>query len=125
MRKTINPAQGAQNEKEEKDGILTLDVFQKDDEIIIRSAIAGVAGKNLDISIKSDTVTIAGERKSEEEIKEENYFYQELHWGRFSRSVILPEEVDPDKARATLKNGVLTIILPKMNLSKSKKVEVT
>jgi HSP20 family protein len=102
------------NNIEDQNGILTLDVFQKDNDIVIKSAIAGVSGKDLDISITSDTVSIKGIRKEEESEKRKNYFYQELNWGSFSRTVILPEEVDADKAKATLKNGVLIIVLPKL-----------
>ena len=96
----------------DENGILTLDVFQKDKEIVIKSAIAGVGGKDLDISIASDSVTIKGTREEEKE-KGKDYLYQELHWGEFSRKVILPEEVNADEAKATLKNGILTITLPK------------
>ena len=100
-------------ESKTENGILTLDVFQKDNEIVIKSAIAGVGGKDLDISITNDSVTIEGTRKEEEKEEDKNYFYQELNWGSFSRKVILPEEVNPDAAKATLKNGILTITLPK------------
>lgn len=98
-----------------ENGILTLDVFQKDNNIVIRSAIAGVGGKDLDISVTGDSVTIKGTRKEEEKEKGGDYFYQELYWGEFSRKVLLPEEVNADEAKATLKNGVLTITLPKLS----------
>ena len=100
-------------ESTNQSGILTLDVFQKENNIVIRSAIAGVSGKDLDISITNDTVTIKGSRNEDKEEKKKDYFYKELYWGSFSRTVILPEEVNPDKSKATLKNGVLTIVLPK------------
>ena len=102
--------------KEEKtdNGILTLDVSEKGNNIVIKSAIAGVAGKDLDISITNDKVTIRGKRSEEETEKTKNYYYQELYWGEFSRTVILPEEVNADEAKATLKNGLLTIVLPKL-----------
>lgn len=100
---------------ENQSGILTLDVFQKDGEIVVKSAIAGVTGKDLDITITNDTVTISGKRKEEEQEEGKNYFYQELYWGTFSRKVILPEEVNADAAKATLKNGVLTITLPRLS----------
>ena len=100
-------------DEKEYNGILTLDVFQREKEIVIKSAIAGVKGKDLDIAITKDSVTIAGQREEEEKDEGKNYFYQELHWGGFSRKVILPQEVNPDKAKATLKNGILTIVLPK------------
>lgn len=100
-------------EETTNNGILTLDVLDKGNNIVVRSAIAGVAGKDLDISITNDRVTIKGKRSEEETEKSKNYYYQELYWGEFSRTVILPEEINADEAKATLKNGVLTITLPK------------
>lgn len=108
---------------EKTNGILTLDVFQTKNDIVIKSTIAGVSGKDLDISITSDKVTIKGERKDEQTEESKEYFYRELHWGEFERAVILPEEVNADETKATLKNGVLTIRLPK--LSKEKKIGIT
>jgi len=110
--------------KNAKEGILTLDVYQTENEIIIKSTIAGVSPKDLDISITEDTVTIKGERKREEEAKTSDYYYQELYYGTFSRSVILPEEIDVDKAKASFKNGMLTIRLPKLAKTKTKKLKV-
>lgn len=103
---------------------LTLDVYQTDNEIVIKSTIAGVKPEDLDITINNDMVTIKGERKNEERVKTENYFYQECYWGAFSRSVILPIDVETDQAEAVLKNGVLTIRLPKIEKVKSKKLQV-
>ncbi len=103
-------------EAEKQNGILTLDIYQTEHDIIVKSAIAGVAGKDLDISITNDTVTIKGTRDEKEEEKGKNYFYQELYWGSFSRTVILPQKVNADQAKATLKNGVLTIALPKLKV---------
>ncbi|MEK7579801.1 MAG: Hsp20/alpha crystallin family protein [Patescibacteria group bacterium] len=102
-------------EEEKETGILTLDIFQRSNEIVIKSAIAGVTGKDLDIAITNDSVIIKGVRQDEEEEKGKNYFYKELNWGAFSRKVILPEEINPDEAKATLKNGILTITLPKFS----------
>lgn len=104
----------SEEQSEKQNGVLTLDVLQTDTDIMVKSAIAGISGKDLDIVVTKDSVTIRGARKSEEPNGFKNYFYQELYWGPFSRSVILPEEVDPDKAKATLKNGILTISLPKL-----------
>ncbi|MEK9186431.1 MAG: Hsp20/alpha crystallin family protein [Patescibacteria group bacterium] len=116
-----------QNETElsEDDGQLTIDVYQTPEEIIVESPIAGVSPEDLDISITPDSVTIQGTRQREKKVKEEDYFYQECYWGRFSRSVILPQEVDADRADAKIKNGVLTVILPKINRQKSKKLKVS
>ena len=106
------------------EGKLTIDVYQTPSEIVVESAIAGIKPEDLDINVSSDSITIKGERRHEEEVKEEDYFYQECYWGRFSRSVILPEEVDPDSATVNFKNGVLTVRLPKVSKVKSKKLKI-
>lgn len=109
----------------ETEGRLTIDVYQTPSHIIIESTIAGVNPEELDIDITAESVTIRGERKHEEKIEEEDYLYQECFWGKFSRSVILPQEIDPDKASASfLKNGVLKIKLPKINREKSKRLKI-
>src|SRR3989338_4414287 len=109
---------------EEGDGQLTVDVYQTSDEIIIESPIAGVNPEDLDVAITNESVTIKGKRAKNKKIKEEDYFYQECYWGRFSRSIILPQEVDAEKSEATIKNGVLIIHLPKLNRQRSKKIKV-
>ncbi len=106
------------------EGQLTIDVYQNDNEIIIKSTIAGVKPEDLDVAINNDVLTIKGERKNEEEISADNYYYQECYWGGFSRSVVLPIEVVPEKIEASLKNGILTIKLPKADTTKSKKIQV-
>ncbi len=111
-------------EAEGEEGQLTIDVYQNPSDIVIKSTIAGVNPEDIDISITNDMVTIRGKRTKDEKIETENYYYQELYWGGFSRSVILPVEVEADKAKATIKNGILTIKLPKSEKVKTKKIEV-
>lgn len=111
-------------DESESEGQLTVDVYQTPSEIIIESAIAGVKPEDLDVTVSSDSVTIKGERQREENIKEEDYFYRECYWGKFSRSVILPQEIDPDTASVTFKNGILTVRLPKKSKEKVKKLKV-
>ena len=91
---------------------------------MIQSTIAGVGPENLDIAITNESVTVKGKRERPEEVKEEDYFYQECYWGRFSRSIILPQEIDADQSTATFKNGVLTIRLPKVDKRMAKKLKV-
>lgn len=105
------------------EGQLSIDVYQMPDEIMVEAPIAGVRPEDLDIDVTAESVTIRGRREKERRIKDDDYFYQECYWGRFSRSVVLPQEVDTEKAEASLKNGVLTIILPKLNRQKSKKLK--
>jgi len=112
------------NDLAEEEGQLAVDVYQTPEEIIIDAPVAGVKPENLDIDITSESVTIKGKREKEMSIKEEDFFYQECYWGKFSRSIILPQEIDAEKAEASLKNGVLTIRLPKLNRRHSKKIKV-
>lgn len=110
---------------EDGEGQLTIDVYQTSEEIVVESTIAGVDPENLDVHITSDSVTIRGKREKERKIADEDYFYQECYWGKFSRSVILPQEVNSEESTAVLKNGVLTIRMPKINRQKSKKLKVS
>jgi len=122
--KEIEPVEEEKTWLEEEEGQLTLDVYQTDSDIVIKSTVAGVDPEDIDISITNDMITIRGKRKRDEKIETENYYYQELYWGAFSRSVILPVEVDGDKAKASIKNGILTIRLPKSEKIKTKKIKV-
>lgn len=108
----------------EYEGELNIDMYQTKDNVIIKSTIAGVKGEDLDITIANDMLTIRGERKREEKIDQGDYFYQECYWGGFSRSVILPVDVDTEHIEADLKDGILTIILPKAAKAKTKKIKV-
>lgn len=106
------------------EGQLTIDVYQTENDVVIKSTIAGVKPEDLDVSINNDMITIRGERKKEEDVSEENYYYQECYWGNFSRSVILPVDVLAEKIEASMKNGILTIRLPKSDTTKTKKIQV-
>ena len=106
------------------EGQLSVDVYQTKNEIIIKSAIAGVDPDDLDISISNDMITIRGTRKQEAEIDKEDYFYQECYWGSFSRSIILPQEVKSDSVSADFKRGILIIKLPKAAQVQKIKVKV-
>jgi HSP20 family protein len=109
---------------DEPEGQLTIDVYQTPSEIVIESTIAGVKPEDLDIDVTNDSVTIRGARKREKEVRDEDYFYRECYWGRFSRSVILPQEINPEDAEVSFKNGILSIRLPKLVRRKSKKLKV-
>lgn len=109
----------------EVEGQLTVDVYQTPSEIVIKSTIAGVIMDDLDISMTNDMVTIHGERKKDEEVPSGDYFHQECYWGPFSRSIILPVEVEADRAIATFKNGILTIRLPKIEKVKARKIKIS
>lgn len=108
----------------DNEGQLTIDVYQTENDIVIKSTIAGVKPEDLDVSINNDMISIHGERKQDEQVPSENYYYQECYWGSFSRSVILPVDVLADKAEASMKNGILSIRMPKANNSRTKKIQV-
>ncbi len=109
---------------EEAEGQLTVDVYQTPSELVIQSTVAGIMPDDLDIAITNESVIIRGKREKNEKVKDEDYFYQECYWGKFARTVILPQEVDAENATAGMKNGVLTIHLPKLDREKTKKLKV-
>ena len=108
----------------EPEGQLTVDVYQTADDIVIESAIAGVKPDDIDVNVTTDSISIKGSRHREKEVSDEDYLYQECYWGRFARSIILPQEVDPEGADVTFKNGILTVRLPKVNKKKTRKLKV-
>lgn len=108
----------------EVEGQLTVDVYQTSNDVVVKSTIAGVTIEDLDISITNDMVTIRGERKKDEEVRAEDYFHQECYWGPFSRSIILPMDIDSEGAVASFKNGILTIRLPKAEKVKTRKIKI-
>ena len=111
--------------QENYEGQLSVDVYQTESEIVIKSAVAGVAPKDLDVSITNDMVTVRGTRELGEEVKSEDYFYQECYWGSFSRSIIVPHEVDSGSAKADFSKGILTIRLPKTTNAQEVKIQIT
>lgn len=110
--------------EEEEEGQLTVDVFQTPEAIVIQSTVAGVKPEDLDVSITQDTVTITGTRRAAFDAVDDDYYYRELYWGKFSRSFTLPQEVDEERAEATIKNGLLTIKLPKIDKNRVQKVKI-
>jgi len=111
-------------EEEVGEGQLTVDVYQTSTDIIIKTMIAGVRPEDLDISITRDMVTIKGKRESERLIRDEDYFNQELYWGSFSRTIMLPQEIEIEESEAIEKHGLLIIKLPKLDKSKQAKLRV-
>ncbi len=93
------------------EGQLAVDIYQIEDRLIIKSTIAGARAEDLNINLNHDLLTIKGSRELKENIPEEYYLCRECYWGPFSRSIILPIEVDPQKIEAELEEGVLTVSL--------------
>ena len=111
-------------EEENEEAELAVDVYETPTEIIIQTMVAGVKPEDLELSIARDMVTIKGKREEFRTIDEDNYFSKELYWGRFSRTISLPQEVEPEEVEATEKHGLLTIKLQKVDKDKTNSVKV-
>ena len=108
----------------DEEGQLAIDAYQTEDEVVLKAPIAGVNPEDLEIAITDEVITVKGHRKQQELINQENYFTQECYWGAFSRSYLLPIAVDADLAKASLKNGILTITVPKQEKTKTRIIKV-
>ncbi|TSC86437.1 MAG: hypothetical protein G01um10148_423 [Parcubacteria group bacterium Gr01-1014_8] len=108
----------------EEGGELAVDVYQTPDAIVVKALVAGVQPTSIDISLTREMLTISGTREDEREVEEDNYFQRELYWGSFSRTILLPEEVDVELAEASEKHGILMIRLPKINKKRQTKLKV-
>lgn len=107
-----------------EEGQLPIDVHQTATTIVIRAFVAGVRPDDLNISISRDMVEISGMRSEREQVSEQDYFIRELFWGSFSRTIMLPQEVDVDASTAASKDGLLSIILPKLDKARQTKLRV-
>ena len=106
------------------EGQLPVDVHQTASDIVIRAFVAGVRPDELSISISRDRVEIEGSRMEREQVSGPDYFTRELFWGSFSRAIMLPQEVDVEASSASAKDGLLTIVLPKLDKAKQTKLRV-
>lgn len=108
----------------ELDGELSIDMYQTDKDLVIEAMIAGVRPEDVQVSITRDIVTLSGKREANKSVTRDDYFYQELYWGTFSRSIMLPHEIDIEGAEAMEKHGMLIIKLPKIDKSRQNKLKV-
>lgn len=119
------PVQSFEREPEEApEGQLPVDVYQTANDIIIRTFIAGVRPDEMNVSISRDMVVIEGSREERDTISEGDYFARELFWGRFAKTILLPQEVDVDACTAAAKDGLLTLTLPKLDKARQTKLKV-
>jgi HSP20 family protein len=105
-------------------GALAVDMYETDDAVVVKSAIPGIKPEDIDITVAGDTLTIKGETKSEEEVKEENYVRREMRYGSFARTLAVPTSVVADKAEAEFEDGVLTLTLPKAEEVKPEAIQI-
>ncbi len=107
-----------------EEGELSVDVYQTATEIIIEAMVAGVKPEDLHLSITRDMVTIKGRRDGNTQVNHDDYFYKELYWGTFTRTILLPHEVEIEEAEAVEKHGLLIIRLPKVDKARQTKLKV-
>ena len=113
-----------EDEMEMEEGELSVDVYQTPNEIIIEAMVAGVKPEDLHLSITRDMVTIKGRRDGNTQVTHDDYFYKELYWGAFTRTILLPHEVEIEEAEAVEKHGLLIIRLPKVDKARQTKLKV-
>jgi HSP20 family protein len=121
---TLEVKEGNEEWLNDFEGQLNIDMYQTKDNVIIKSTIAGVRPEDIDITVANDMLTIKGSRRKDESVPADDYFYQECYWGNFSRSVIIPVDIESEEIEADLKDGILTVIIPKAAKAKTKKVKV-
>ena len=105
-------------------GMPKIDMRETKGSVVVKAELPGIAEEEIDVEILDNIMTISGEKKSDVEEEKEGYFYKESHTGTFSRSFTLPSEVKAEKAEAEMKNGILTITIPKVEAKKAKKVAI-
>ncbi len=101
-----------------------VDMYQTDNEVVVKAALPGIKSDDVQINVTGEVLTIKGEARQKEEVKEKAYHIREQRWGMFERSIVLPTEVVADKAKAEFENGVLTITLPKAEEVKPKTITI-
>lgn len=122
---SVRPSIQEQFEEEPvESGQLPVDMYQTANDIVIRTFIAGVRPDEINVSISRDMVVLEGSRASAESVADSDYVHQELFWGAFSRTIMLPQEVDVDAATAGAKDGLLTLVLPKLDKARQTKLRV-
>jgi len=101
-----------------------VDILEDENKIVVKAELPGMTEKDIDVSILGDTLTIKGEKKKEEEKKEKHYHRLERTYGAFHRTVTLPSSVASEKTKASFKNGILEIEMPKKEEAKPKQIKV-
>jgi HSP20 family protein len=119
------PATLAADKIFDQEGELVVDVFETNSDFVVLAAIAGIQIKDIDISLEKDMMVIKGNRCDPHDIADKKYFYQECYWGPFSRKIVLPENIDVDKADAQIDKGILTVKIPKNEIKEKVGVKVS
>jgi HSP20 family protein len=105
-------------------GAFSLDMYETADSVVVKAAVPGIKAEDVNITVSGDLLTIQGETRQEEEMKESTYHVRERQYGSFSRTISLPSMVVADKAEAEFENGILKLTLPKAEEAKPKVITV-
>ncbi len=124
VRSHVAHAEENEDDVDMEEGELSVDVYQTSNEIIIEAMVAGVKPEDLHLSITRDMVTIKGHRDGNTQVTHDDYFYKELYWGSFTRTILLPHEIEIEEAEAVEKHGLLIIRLPKLDKARQAKLKV-
>jgi len=103
---------------------LALDMYETDDDLVIKATVPGVKPEDIQITVTGDTLTIKGEARAAEDVEEANYIRRERRYGAFCRSIALPGNVDADKTEAGFEDGILTLTVPKVEQARRKSIQV-
>lgn len=115
---------GRSDEAEMGGWLPAVDMFEKDDHLVIKAELPGVDKKDVSLDFKDGILTLSGVRKNENEAKDENFYRREMTYGKFVRSFSLPADSDAEKIKAEFQNGLLTIEVPKPEQHKPKQIKV-
>ena len=121
---STEPASHFPAHEDSVEGQLPVDVYQTDEEIVVRAFVAGVRPDDINLSISRDMVVIDGVREEREQVSGSDYIKRELFWGSFATTIYLPQEIDVDTATASAKDGLLTLVLPRLDKSRQTKLKV-
>lgn len=102
----------------------SVDVFEEGDDVVVKAELPGLSKDQLDLTLTDSTLTLKGEKQKDEEVKEEDYYYRERSFGSFSRTIDLPVEVKTDAAKATFKDGILEVRVPKSEEAKRRSIKI-
>lgn len=105
-------------------GAPAIDLYEEKDEIVVKAELPGMDKDDIEVNISNSQLTLKGQKKKEEEVKEENYYRCERSYGSFIRTLELPKDVHADKVKASFKNGILEVRLPKTEQAKTKEIKV-
>jgi HSP20 family protein len=106
--------------------IPSVDIFEEKNDVVVKAELPGIKKEDIDVTLTDDTISIAGEKKKEEEVQKKNYYRWECSYGSFARTFTLPAEVQTEKVKTQFKDGVLEVRIPKTEeaIKKEKKVKI-